>query len=120
MFNQDFAITQDSIEKLLTKERITNREVLILKVKKPDYLGESKWEFQSGKIIPARVEDFDWLKKFRARNQEAHVLPGDSLKVKVDHSTSYGFEGEIISEDYVIIEVIGVQKPPTQSDIFIK
>jgi len=118
MFNQDFAMTHDSIEALLTKERITNREVLILKVKKPDYLGESKWEFHSGRIIPAKIEDFGWLMKFRARNPEAHVLPGDSLKVRVDHSINYGFEGEIISEDYVIVEVIGVQHPPTQSDLF--
>lgn len=117
-FNLNFAITPASIEEILVRETITNRETMILKVKKPDYLGESKWEFHAGKIIPARIEDIGWLAKFRARDPEAHVLPGDSLKVVVDHSTSYGFDNEIVAENYTITEVLSVQRPPSQRHLF--
>jgi hypothetical protein len=115
-FNFSFAITPETIEEILVKETITNEETLILKVKKPDYLGESKWEFQIGKIITAKIEDAAWLVNFRGRKPEARILPGDSLRVVADHTTKYGFDNEVISEEYVIREVLGVNRPPVRND----
>jgi len=117
-FNYEFSITSSSIEDLLVRETIINREILILKVKKPDFLGDSKWEFHSGKIIPAKIEDVGWLAKFQTQSPDTRILPGDSLKVKVDHSIRYGFDNELISEDYIIKEIVQVLPSPEQPKLF--
>ena len=116
--NKDFVITAEDIEDLLIRETISNPETLILKVKKPDYLGESKWQFYAGRIVEAKIEDEHWLRRFQERDLGAEVLPGDSLKVKAMRTTSYGFSGDIISEELVVTEVLEVLKPPKQGVLF--
>ena len=48
-------LTPQDIEDLLVKEEMTSSTPMILRIKKPDFLRESMWEFQfAGHIIPAR------------------------------------------------------------------
>ncbi len=78
--------------------------MMILPVKKPDYLGTSKWELRHGrKSILAKIEDAKWLKKFQ--NREVDVRPGDTLRCMVRQEMSYGYDNELVAENYVIIEV---------------
>jgi len=77
---------------------------LNLIVKKPDYLGTSKWEFRHGKkSISAKIDDGDWLSRFQGR--EIDVRPGDALRCLVTIENSYGFDNELIKETYSITKV---------------
>lgn len=109
-FNMDFHVAPETLEALLTARTIENRAELLLKVKKPDYLGESQWELRHGsRTITARIEDRPWLDKFQAR--QAHVRPGDALRARVRVEVSYGHDGELVGEHYFVEEVFEVIEP---------
>jgi len=77
---------------------------MILKVKKPDFLGESMWEFRfSDHSIEAKFLDFDWLKRFR----EGSVVlrPGDAIRALVESEFRYNHEGEVIFASHKIVTV---------------
>ena len=77
-FNLTFNIAPESIEDLLAKEILTADNEMILKVKKPDYLGESMWDMRHGNnIIQVRISDSDWLNKFQ--NRQVDIRPGDEV-----------------------------------------
>ncbi len=106
-FNLKFRVAPERIENLLTQEVITSDETMILKVKKPDYLGTSMWDFRHGtRTIPARVSHAEWLGKFQKR--EVDVRPGDALRASVRKTTHYDYDGEVIAEHFELIEVIEV------------
>ncbi|WP_419253539.1 hypothetical protein ACN2C6_18285 [Caulobacter sp. ErkDOM-YI] len=80
---------------------------MILAVKKPDYLGDSKWELRHGKrTVSARIEDVEWLKRFQARQED--VRPGDALKCDVRIEHLYGHDNELLTERYTILKVYEV------------
>jgi len=59
-FNNNFHVDAEFAEELLTDETITNRPEVLLQVKKPDYLGESMWEFvHAGHVIRAKIVDHE-------------------------------------------------------------
>lgn len=106
-FNLGFKIVPETIEDLLTREIIESVNEMILKVKKPDYLGESRWEFRyENKIIPVKIFDINWLNLFQDRKVD--VRPGDSIRAKVKIITKYGDDFNVVSIQYNIIEVIKV------------
>ena len=79
-FNQSFRYHQDAVEALLTKETKNSENSEILKVKKPDYLGDSMWELKyRERVIPAKITDHNWLLEFQSRRVD--VRPGDALSV---------------------------------------
>lgn len=98
----------DKLESLAVKETVIFPIApMILAVKKPDYLGDSKWELRHGKrSISAKIEDEDWLRKFQGR--QVDVRPGDALRcdVKIEHL--YGHDNELLSERYTVVRVNGV------------
>lgn len=98
----------DEVTDLATKETITMpASPMILAVKKPDYLGDSKWEFRHGKrAIAAKIEDAEFLADFQGRKRD--VRPGDALRCNVSVEMKYGFDNELISETYKIVEVIEI------------
>jgi len=103
----DLAIKWDTQElsDLAVKERtkFENMPITII-VKKPDYLGKSKWDFRFGKkAISAKVEDADWLAKFQSR--QVDVRPGDALKCLATIEHKYGFDNELIDEEYTVTKV---------------
>ncbi len=117
-FNLQFNFAPDSIEKLLTDETITNTSEMILKVKKPDYLGESRWEFRHGATpISAKVADNEWLHKFQ--NRQVDIRPGDSIRAKVEITVKYGYDKEVVSSSHIIVEVVEILPfvPPDTSQI---
>ncbi len=77
---------------------------MILIVKKPDYLGQSKWDLRYGKkAITAKINDDVWLANFQNRTED--VRPGDALDCIVEIEIGYGFDNEPISEHYIITKV---------------
>jgi len=116
-FNLDLDFTAEDIEEFLTKEKIENESIMILKVKKPDYLGNSMWDFRfNGKNISAKIEDDSWLIKFQQRKID--IRPGDSLKANVNTIVKYGHDNNVISHNYEVIKVIDIL-PQTDNSQFI-
>jgi hypothetical protein len=120
-FNKFFDISPESIEDIATKEIIKNQTKMILKLKRPDFLGDAKWEFRHGKKkIEAKINDSEWIEKFK--NREIMLLSGDSLEADVYCEIRYDHNDEVISEDYCITKVIAVRPMPNtlQHELFSK
>jgi hypothetical protein len=111
-FNLDFNFVPNEIEDLLTKETLSNTSLMILKVKKPDYLGNSQWEFKYDKrTIFVKISDADWLTSFQQRKQD--VRPGDSIKGTVKIDVKYGYDMNVINTHYEIIKVDSIVRDET-------
>lgn len=120
-FNLTFKVDEDNFNKLLVREEIPSTNTMILKVKKPDYLGESMWDFKHGETpYQAKILDKPWLKKFQDR--EVEVKPGDALRVTIESIAQYGFENEVIDYKHSILKVHEVipAKHPTQLDMYLE
>jgi len=79
--NLEFKITPETIEDLITKQTLVSTYEMILKVKKPDYLGDSKWQFKYDKrTIDVKIIDDEWLKRFRKK--DFYLGPGDAIRAK--------------------------------------
>jgi hypothetical protein len=114
-FNNDFSLPYESIDNLITAETIHSVNEVILKVKKPDYLGESMWEFRhGGKIIPAKLVDSEFLESFQS--QKIDLRPGDSIRAIIKTANKYDYTGELIGTGIEIVEVKEVIRirPPNQ------
>ncbi len=87
---------EGDLEDLLTHEELKNEAEVFLKVKKPDFLGNSQWEFRHrDSIIRATVVDVAWLSSFR--DHQLALLPGDSIRALLTTTTKYDDSGEVIS-----------------------
>lgn len=115
-FNLDMHISPEEIEDLITREQIETACVMIMKVKKPDYLGESKWEFIfDNHIIHVKIVDVAWLEDFQKRKLD--VRPGDSIKAKVLVRTKYDYDFDVIGIYYDALEIIEILKPDNSSQL---
>ena len=115
-FNKDLNISNEIVREVLTKEVVSSSSEKIIKVKKPDYLGQSMWAFQyDGRAIEAKITDQDWLTEFQSRLTE--IKPGDSLRVILYEEISYGYEQEIVHRHYEVESVKEIIRPPRQNKI---
>ena len=116
-FNLAFKLTPEVIENLITKETTTMTGEQILKIKKPDYLGESMWEVKHGKdTFPASIADKAWLQKFQSGT--IPIVPGDSIRAIVTEEYKYDYNQNLIAERRNVEKVIEVIHGPEQSDMF--
>ena len=116
-FNMEFHFSPETIEQLLTKETISSNQEMILKVKKPDYLGESMWDFRhEGRTLQAKILDKNWLERFQAREED--LQPGDALRGTVKIHVDYGFDGEVVGTRYEIVEITEIIASNEQSSLF--
>lgn len=115
-FNLDLSIDYDSMEDLITNEVLVSESTMILKVKKPDYLGDSQWSFKHGQsTVSAKILDSTWLKNFQ--NRKIDVRPQDSLVCKVKTTVKYDEHFELIGTTYEITEIIKVNPRPEDGQI---
>jgi len=118
-FNLTFNIAPESIEDLVAKETLSTEGEMLLKVKKPDYLGESMWDFRHGtSIISASILDKEWLERFQSRKVD--MRPQDSIRVRMEISNKYDQNEDLIATRYNILKVIEVIPTPdqTQTNMF--
>lgn len=109
LINPRFKISQESIETLLTDKVFTSDIEMILKVKKPDFLGQSMWEMKYGnRSISVKIIDQKWLSEFH--EQRVSVLPGDSLHGLVRHQENIDQRGQLISESFHVLKVSEIVK----------
>ncbi|MDP4198671.1 MAG: hypothetical protein Q8922_10095 [Bacteroidota bacterium] len=105
--NAEFTMIPENLEELLTRQSLGETHEAILKVKKPDYLGSSQWEFRHGThTIAAKIADEIWLTAFQNRAHD--VRPGDSLRVSLRTVVNYGYDFEVVAESYTILQVFEV------------
>jgi hypothetical protein len=110
-FNPRLEVPDLVVEEILTKEKIASKGERILKIKKPDYLGNSKWEFKyAGHLVDAKINDVTWLRSFHAGSEPLN--PGDSLKAEVSEVASYGYNNEIVGIEYSVERVIEILRGP--------
>lgn len=107
-FNLSIRFAPEELLDIAVKETVKFEKMpMLLVIKKPDYLGRSRWEFRHGKkMISAKIEDTDWLIQFQSRKID--VRPGDALHCIVTIENKYGYDNELISEDHTITKVEGV------------
>lgn len=103
----DLAVSwsEDELSDLLIREttKFENMPMNLI-VKRPDYLGVSKWEFRHGRRpISARIEHDTWLTDFQARKID--IRPGDALRCLVTIEHAYGFDNELVSETHTVTRV---------------
>ncbi len=78
-FNLQFKLAPESIEELFVQEVLTQENILIMKVKKADFLGDSMWDFRFGdRTIPVKISDKEWLDKFQ--ENKVSIQPGDAIR----------------------------------------
>lgn len=117
-FNLSLKIDREMLEDLITADRIENEATMILKVKKPDYLGQSQWDFKHGhRTISSKILDTDWLGEFQDRKHD--VRPGDSIKARVKTTLKYGHDQTLIGTTYDITKVLQIirQLPGRQASL---
>ena len=101
---------------------ISNKEIVTvnLRLKKPDLLGDSKWEFIFNKKISVKIEDktfLDMVHKGKIKNLYAGVKIHCELAIEYQFDDKY----EIIpsTETYTILRVIGdIIEPIEDNNLF--
>ena len=85
--NKKFSVDESKIEReYITKETNCNTEISI-QVKKPDYLGSSKWSVvYNERSVDAKISDEQWLNKFQngEMSPEEFPSPQDTMTVLAD------------------------------------
>ncbi len=110
-FNMKLSLAPENIEQLLTVRTISTPQEMILKIKRPDYLGEAQWEFRHGKqTINAKIADKNWLSDFQNRLVDAR--PGDCLVAIVEVNVNYGLDDEVIGYSHKVLDVKEVKPGP--------
>ena len=111
IFNKNLKVSPEVIKEMITKEIIPSENIRILKVKKADFLGNSKWSFKyEGRIIEAKILNQEWLKQYQ--NRLVELGPGDSIRVMLEDETSYGYNNEVVHIDYLIKEIKEILPAP--------
>lgn len=106
-------VDEDLIREILTRQTLITEGERLVKVKKPDYLGRSKWVVRhAGHSIEAKFEDFHWLEQFHGN--AVALNPGDSLRVVMREEVSYGYENEVVHVSYTIKKVVEIVPPSRQ------
>lgn len=107
--NPVFTMSMEGIQNLLTKETLISQSEMILRVKKPDYLGLSMWDVHyKGRTISVKVLDLEWLERFQSRKID--VRPGDSLRAIVRSEVKYDYKNNVVAEHYSIEKVLDVMR----------
>jgi len=92
---------------------------MVLLVRRPDYLGDTMWEFRHGKsAINAHILDREWLELFRSG--DVLISPGCALDCLVSYSYGYNASGEmkVSKHDVIAVRKIINGSGFTQSNIF--
>ncbi|MEH3117132.1 MAG: hypothetical protein PGN25_05850 [Methylorubrum populi] len=83
---------------------------MVLLVRRPDLLGDTKWEFKHGKdTILAAIEDKAWIERFRSG--QFVLSSGFALECLVKYVYKYDKAGDLVSVSHVIKEVRGERSP---------
>lgn len=95
-----------SIDKKTT-EKFSEGEI-ILTIRKPDMVGQSKWQFTRGKFpVFAKIADEEWLSRFHSR-KVIGLHSGDAMRCKVKFIYIFDDKGTMIEEQIEITAVLEI------------
>lgn len=101
------AIDDEKLDEALTDRELVSSARMLLKIKRPDFLGDTQWDFRHGQEqIRARIADEIWLQSFRSRL--VAVRPGDALDAMVRVTARYGTSGDLLRTTHTVLQVINV------------
>jgi hypothetical protein len=110
----DIKITDEAVNTLFVAREIENHTTLILRVRRPDFLGSARWEFRYNKAsFSARFGDEEWLKEYQ--KGEIDIRPGDALEVVLLEKTAYSAQGEVVKEEKIVEKVLNVIRAGEQT-----
>jgi len=90
-----------------TTEKHSGGEI-ILTIRKPDMVGQSKWQFTRGKFpVFAKIVDDEWLTRFHDR-KVIGLHSGDAMRCKVRFTYIFDDKGTMIEEQIEITKVIEI------------
>jgi hypothetical protein len=113
LLSPEFVVTQEDITELFAGRSIANDLQRILMVRRPDFLGDARWEFRyERKPFSARIGDEAWLHEFHTGKID--IRPGDALRVMLREMVTYDQGGEVMKEEREILQVLEVIKPAIQ------
>jgi hypothetical protein len=100
-------LSSEEVESLLTDEVVRSNTRTLLLIKKPDYLGASRWEFRlADRPIEAKILDEAWLARFR--EGQYPLRPADALDADVRSELFRGFEGNVVGTHYFVEHIYRV------------
>jgi hypothetical protein len=106
--NKKFRMDEEQTGALLAGEKVTRSSTVLLRVKKPVYIGESMWEFvHAGHGMRARIVDHEWVMEFQLLKIE--VRPGDSLRVVLETTTEHDMSGPSPITTHRVLKVLEVR-----------
>lgn len=90
-----------------SEQELSNDIDMVLVIRKPDFLGNSQWQFRHGKAsLSAPIHDEEWVDEFR---RGVHpIKPGDALRVRVRFEYSYNMNGDLEDQKVSIIKVYSI------------
>ena len=90
-----------------TTEKHSEGEI-ILTIRKPDMVGNSKWLFSRGKFpVSAKITDEEWLARFHDRKVKG-LHSGDAMRCKVRFTYVFDDKGNMIDEQIEITKVLEI------------
>lgn len=96
-----------AIDAAIIAQELTSTARMLLKVKRPDFLGDAQWDFRHGSnLIKAKITDTAWLDEFHARR--VIVQPGDALEADVCVVGRYTADGELLRATHTVIRVVQI------------
>jgi len=94
-----------SLDKVTTEKHSEGE--IILTIRKPDMVGNSKWQFTRGRFpVFAKITDEEWLGKFHERG--VSLQSGDAMRCKVRFTYIFDDKGTMIEEQIEITKVIEI------------
>jgi len=117
-FNRSFHVVPESLADLLVKESLTNEAQMILMIKKPDFLGDSRWDFRHGSSpLLAKMQDAKWVEDFHRGS--VPIFPGDALRAIVRTTVRYGYDGDVVDTQHDVMRVLDVIRAirPSQTEL---
>ena len=110
-FNKRLSINQADVDELVSERLPSEPTDALLLVKKPVFLGDSKWEFvYNHRAIEAKMLDVTWVEEFR--KHRVPIQPGSSLFVSLRADIRYNAEEKAVVPKYFIVKVHRVIPPP--------
>lgn len=96
-----------NLQALLVTETQTSEHEYLVKIKRPDFMGESMWELVlKGHTITAKMADVSWLEDFHEGRVD--IRPSDYLRIKLRTDTTFrGNFGNPFAH-HTVLKVIGV------------
>jgi hypothetical protein len=110
-YTVDLSKTWDPSEVISLDETTTEKHSegeIILTIRKPDMVGNSKWLFSRGKFpVSAKITDEEWLARFHDRKVKG-LHSGDAMRCKVRFTYVFDDKGNLIDEHIEITKVLEI------------